>query len=204
MSDSAPLERNTLLLKGWLMMLDTSAKQAPVKAEGGRLALVIVGLAAVGFGIAVLVWPTKAAVTLTGILAVYAVVAGIVYVAMSFLSKNLGVGGRLGHLFLGVLYIIAGAYAFSSLQKSAAFLAVFLTVMVGVMWIMEGFTSLFTLNQSESKALTVAFAVLSLIAGVTLLSSPLWGAVFLWWMVGLSMVILGGMNVLRGLKGKRT
>lgn len=172
-------------------------------AKGARFALFIGGLAAVAFGIAVLAWPTKAAVALTGVIAVYAIVAGIVYVALGFFSKGLGAGGRIGHILLGVLYVVAGVYAFSSLQKSAAFLALFLTIMVGIMWVIEGFTALFTLGQSGSKTLTVVFAILSVFAGFTLLSSPLWGVAFLWWFLGIALVILGALNVLRSITGKK-
>lgn len=181
-------------------MTTATTTSAPVK--GARLALLIGGLAAVAFGIAVLVWPTKAAVALTGVIAVYAIIAGLVYVALGIFSKGLGAGGRIGHILLGILYVIAGIYAFSSLHQSAAFLALFITIMVGVMWIIEGFTSLFTLGQSGSKALTVIFAIISVLAGFTLLSSPLWGAVFLWWFLGIALVVLGALNIIRSLTGK--
>ncbi|QGH69995.1 HdeD family acid-resistance protein [Pseudactinotalea sp. HY158] len=180
----------------------TTSTSAP-PAQGARLALSLGGLAAVGFGIAVLVWPTKAAVALAGVIAAYAIVAGIVYAAIGLLSKGLGVGGRIAHVLLGLLYIAAGAFAFGSLGRSAAFLAVFLTVMVGVMWIVEGFAALFTLGRSDSKVLAIVFALASVIAGFTLLSSPLWGAVFLWWFLGISLVVLGGLNVIRGVAGRR-
>lgn len=162
------------------------------------------GLAAVGFGIAVLAWPTRAAVALTAVIAVYAIVAGLVYAAIGFLSKNLGAGGRIGHAVLGLLYVLAGAYAFISLQESAAFLAVFVTIMVGIMWIIEGVTALFTLGQVSSKALTVVFSIISVVAGVTLLSSPLWGTVILWWLLGISLVVLGGLNVVRAVTRRTT
>lgn len=181
--------------------MTTTAAAKPVR--GARLALLIGGLAGVGFGIAVLAWPTKAAVALTGVIAVYAIIAGIVYAALGFFSKELGAGGRIGHILLGVLYLIAGVYAFSSLQRSAAFLALFLTVLVGVMWIIEGFTALFALGGSGSRIFTIVFAIVSVIAGFMLLSSPLWGAVFLWWFLGVALVVLGVLNVVRAITGKK-
>lgn len=171
--------------------------------KGARLALLVGGLAAVGFGVAVLTWPTKTALALTGVIGAYAIIAGVAYVAIGALSKSLGAGGRIGHLILGLLYIVAGAYAFSSLQQSAVFLALFLTAMVGVMWIVEGFTSLLTLDQSGSKFLTILFAFISVAAGFTLLSSLVWGAVFLWWFLGISLIVLGALNVVRAITGKK-
>ena len=183
----------------------TTATTTPTTtpAKGARLALLIGGLAAVGFGIAILAWPTKAVVALTGVIAVYAIIAGSVYAALGVFSKGLGAGGRIGHTLLGLLYVIAGVYAFSSLQQSAAFLALFLTVMVGVMWVVEGFTALFTLGQAGSKIVTVIFAILSVIAGFTLLSSPIWGAVFLWWYLAIALIVLGALNMLRAVTGRK-
>lgn len=183
--------------------MNTATTPTATPAKGARLALLIGGLAAVGFGIAVLAWPTKAAVALTGVIAVYAIISGIVYAALGIFSKALGAGGRFGHVLLGLLYVIAGVYAFSSLQQSAAFLALFLTIMVGVMWVIEGFTALFTLGQSGSKIATIIFAILSVIAGFTLLSSPLWGAVFLWWFLAIALIVLGALNVIRAITGKK-
>lgn len=183
--------------------MNTSTTPIATPVKGARLALLIGGLAAVGFGIAVLAWPTKAAVALTGVIAVYAIISGIVYAALGIFSKALGAGGRIGHVLLGLLYVIAGVYAFSSLQQSAAFLALFLTIMVGVMWVIEGFTALFTLGQSGSKIATIIFAILSVIAGFSLLSSPLWGAVFLWWFLGIALIVLGALNVIRAITGKK-
>ncbi|MCA0378430.1 MAG: DUF308 domain-containing protein [Actinobacteria bacterium] len=183
--------------------MNTATTPIATPVKGARLALLIGGLAAVGFGIAVLAWPTKAAVALTGVIAVYAIISGIVYAALGIFSKALGAGGRIGHVLLGLLYVIAGVYAFSSLQQSAAFLALFLTIMVGVMWVIEGFTALFTLGQSGSKIATIIFAILSVIAGFSLLSSPLWGAVFLWWFLGIALIVLGALNVIRAITGKK-
>lgn len=181
--------------------MEISTSPAPVK--GARLALLLGGLIAIAFGMAVLLWPTKAAVALTGVIAGYAVLTGLVYVVMGFVSRKLGVGGRLGHIILGVLFVLAGVYAFGSLQKSAAFLAVFITVMVGVMWVMEGFVSLFTLDATESKGLTIAFAIISILAGFYLLSSVAWGAVFLWVYLGISMIVIGVLNVFRAISGRK-
>lgn len=168
-----------------------------------RIALLVVGLVTAAFGVAVLVWPTKVAVALTGVIALYAIISGIIYVAIGLVSKRLTTGGRIGHALLGVLFVVAGISAFGSLKESAAFLAVFLVVMVGVMWIVEGFTALFALGAADSKVLTVVFAIISVIAGFTLLASPLWGVGLLWWFMGISMLVLGVLNVVRALFGNK-
>lgn len=172
-------------------------------AKGVRLALFVGGLITIGFGVAVLLWPTRAAVALTAVVATYAVLTGLVYAAMGVMSKTLGAGGRIGHVMLGILYVVAGVYAFTELERSAAFLALFVTLMIGVMWVIEGFMALFTLGASGSKPLTVVFAVISVIAGLLLLGNPLWGALSLWWFLGFSLVLLGLLNVLRAFTGRQ-
>ncbi|OJX70209.1 MAG: hypothetical protein BGO95_04225 [Micrococcales bacterium 73-13] len=173
--------------------------EVTIPQRGARLALVIGGVVSVLFGAAILVWPTKAAVVVTAIIAIYAIIAGIVYAGMGLFTKGLGFGGRLGHIILGILYVVAGAFAFAELQQSAAFLALFITLMLGVLWIVEGFASLFTIGSAGSKLFTVLFAIVSIVAGFTLVTSPLWGAVFLWWFLGIALVVLGVLNVFRGL-----
>ncbi|HMT49649.1 MAG TPA: DUF308 domain-containing protein [Dietzia sp.] len=179
----------------------TTSTFTPV-ARGVRFALLAGGLIAIAFGIAVLFWPGKTAVAVTGVIAVYAIVAGIVYITMSFVAKSQSAGSRVGHGLLGLLYIVAGLYAFPSLQQSAAFLGIFITVLIGVMWIFEGFTALFTLSEASSKGVTIFFAIISVLAGISLVSTPLWGAGFLWWLAGISLIVLGALNVVRGFSMK--
>lgn len=164
-----------------------------------RITVLAGGVIAIAFGIAVLVWPEKSAAAVTGVLAVYAILAGVVYLAVGLLARANGAGYRIGHILLGLLFVVAGVYAFASLDESAVFLGVFVTVMIGILWLVEGFTALFTLGDSDSPGWTIFFAVVSILAGFSLVSTPVWGAGFLWWLLGVSLVVLGVLNVIRGL-----
>jgi len=182
--------------------MSTDLLAAP-PARGARLAVAIAGIVAIALGICILVWPGRTAVVVTALVAGYAIVTGVVYAVTGIFSKGLGAGGRIGHVLLGLLFIVAGAFAFSQLQTSAAFLALFVTVMLGAMWIIEGFVSLFTLGRGGSGFATVVFAVLSIVAGFVLVLSPLWSAVFLWWFAGIALIVLGVLNVGRAIIGRR-
>lgn len=175
----------------------TTSTFTPV-AKGMRLALLAGGLIAIVFGIAVLVWPGKTAAVITGVLAVWAILAGLIYIAMSIVSSGQSTGSRVGHGLLGLLYVAAGIYAFVAIQSTTIVLAIFITLMIGIMWMIEGFTALFALGESNSKGLTIFFAIISVLAGIALVSTPLWGAGLLWWLVGISLVVLGVLNVARG------
>ena len=178
-------------------MTDTATPTTRNALSGGRLALLVGGLIAVVFGVLILVWPTKAAVAVTALIASYAIISGAVHLGAGVFSRSLGAGARVGLILLGILSVVAGAIAFGELRATAAFLAVFLTVLVGAMWIVEGFVSLLTLGSSGSRILTIVFAIVSVIAGFTLITSPVWGAVFLWWFLAIALIAIGALNVAR-------
>ncbi|QKJ19540.1 DUF308 domain-containing protein [Microbacterium hominis] len=177
------------------MSLDASAERSAV--NGVRTALGIGGVLAVIVGILILVWPGKTAMVVAAIVAIYAIAAGLVYAGLGIFSKTKGGWARVGHIALGVLFIIAGVLAFLNLGATAAWLAVFLGILVGIMWIIEGVVSLSTLGDASSKGWTIFFAIISIIAGIVLLFSPLWGALVLWWILGISLIILGIIQVVR-------
>lgn len=165
--------------------------------NGIRTALGLGGVLSVILGILILVWPGKTAMVVTAIIAIYAIIAGLVYAGLGIFSKQSGVWSRIGHIVLGVLFVIGGIIAFMNLGATTAFLLVFLGILLGVMWIVEGAVALSTLGDAPSKGWTIFFAIMSIIAGVVLLFSPLWGAIVLWWLLGISAIVLGIIQIFR-------
>src|SRR5690606_29205274 len=105
----------------------------------------------------------------------------------------------IGHIVLGLLYIVAGVIAFVNLPAATATLALITAIFLGVSWIVDGVVSLTLLNQDASKAWTIIYAILSIAAGVILIFSPLVAAVALWWILGFTLVILGLIQVVRAI-----
>ena len=177
--------------------MSTSTPLEKSAVNGIRTALGLGGLLLVVLGILILVWPGKTAVVVTAIFAIYAIAAGLIYIGLGIFSKIKGGWSRIGHIVLGVLFIAAGIIAFTNLGLTTAWFATFVGILVGIMWIMEGVVSLSTLGDSSSKTWTIVFAVISILAGITLVISPLWGAVILWWIFGISAVVLGVAQIVR-------
>lgn len=164
-----------------------------------RITLAISGAIALIAGIVLLVWPLKTAVLVTGIIAAYLIVAGIVYVGLGIFSgKNRG-WARIGHIVLGLLYIVAGVIAFVNLQAATISLALITAIFLGISWIIDGVVSLTLLNKDGSKAWTIIYAILSIVAGVIVLFSPLLAAVALWWVLGITLVVLGIIQIVRAI-----
>lgn len=176
-------------------MSTASADKSAINAI--RTALGLGGILAVIVGILILAWPGKTAVVVTAIIAIYAIATGLVYAGLGIFSSAKGGWSRIGHIVLGLLFIAGGVVAFFNLGLTAVALAAFIGVLVGILWIIEGVVSLSTLGQARSRGWTLFFALLSIIAGIVLLFSPLLGAVVLWWLLGISLVVLGILQVIR-------
>ncbi len=177
------------------MSTDSAAIKGAV--NGIRTALGLGGVIALIVGILILAWPTKTAMVVAAIVAIYAIAAGLVYAGLGIFSKTMGGWARIGHIVLGVLFVVAGVLAFMELTATTAFLALFLGILVGIMWIVEGVVALTALGSSSSRGWSIFFAILSIVAGIMLLTSPLWGAAILWWLLGISLVVLGILQVVR-------
>ena len=176
--------------------MTTESIDRPV-LNGIRTALGISGVLALLLGILILVWPGRTAMVVVAIVAVYAIAAGLVYAGLGIFSAQKGGWARVGHIVLGVLFVIAGIVAFINLPAATAWFGVFIGVLVGILWIIEGIVSLTTLELAASKGWTIFFAILSIVAGIVLLFAPLWGAVTLWWLLGISAIVLGVVQIIR-------
>jgi uncharacterized membrane protein HdeD (DUF308 family) len=177
--------------------MSTASEAEKSAVTGIRTALGIGGVLAVIVGVLILVWPGKTAAVVTAIIAIYAIAAGLVYAGLGIFSKTKGGWARVDHIVLGILFIIAGVVALFNLAASTAWLALFIGILVGIMWIVEGIVALSTLGDASSKGWSIFFAILSIIAGVIVLFSPVWGVAVLWWLLGISLIVLGIINVVR-------
>lgn len=175
----------------------TEPSIAKAATNGIRTALGVGGVLSVILGILILVWPGKTAMVVTALIAIYAIAAGLVYAGLGIFTANRGGWSRLGHILLGVVFVIAGIVAFANLGATTVWLAAFVGILVGIMWIVEGVVALSTLDLAPSRGWTIFFSIISIIAGVTLLFSPIWGAVTLWWLLGIGAVVFGIINIIR-------
>ena len=176
--------------------MSTASEAEKSAVNGIRTALGIGGVLAIIVGILILAWPGKTAAVVTIIIAIYAIAAGLVYAGLGIFSKTKGGWARVGHILLGILFIIAGVVALFNIAQTTAWLMVFLGILIGIMWIIEGIVALSTLGDAASKGWSIFFAILSIVAGVILLFSPFYIA-FLWWLLGITLIVLGIVNIVR-------
>ncbi|HZK05602.1 MAG TPA: DUF308 domain-containing protein [Actinomycetaceae bacterium] len=159
-----------------------------------RISLGLVGLVSAIIGILILVWPGRTAMVAVALISVYTIIAGLLYAAVGIFSMTKGGWARAGHTALGILFVAAGVFMLVNLGAATAGLAAVLGVLVGILWIGEGVVSLSNLGQASSRLWTIIFAALNIIAGVVLLFSPLYISV-LWWLLGLSLLVMGVIQI---------
>ncbi len=164
-----------------------------------RTALAVSGILAVLGGIVILVWPGKSAAIVTAIFASYLVVAGIVYVAIGFFARLAGGWTRVGHVLLGLLYLVGGIIAFTNLSVTTLALVTVTVIFIGISWIVDGIVALTLLRDASSRAWTILYAIVSIVGGVVVLASPALAGLTLWWILGTTLVVLGVVQIIRAI-----
>lgn len=165
--------------------------------NGVRIALGVSGAVALIIGIIVVFWPRTAAAGLTVLLAITLMVSGLAYLGVGIFAKGIGGGARALNIIFGALLVIGAIVAFANISATAAFLGVFLGILVGLAWIVEGAVTLAQLGDQPSRGWAVFFGILSIVAGIVLLFSPLWGFVVLFLLAGISLIVLGIIQIVR-------
>ena len=177
----------------------SSATASNPASGAGRTALGVSGFLSLVIGALILIWPGRTAEVAVAIVSVYVIIAGLVNIAIGLFWRS--GWARLGYIALGVLFIVAGIFSFANLSATTAWFGVFIGTLVGILWIIEGVVSLTTVGHgSKARAWTIFFAIVSIVAGVVLLFSPLLGAVTLFLLIGVSLVVLGIFQIVRAIQ----
>ncbi|MFK4729343.1 DUF308 domain-containing protein [Agromyces mediolanus] len=162
-----------------------------------RATLGISGAVALIFGLLITFWPKNSAVVITILFGIYFIIAGLAYLGLGIFSKGISGGARALDIILGVLFVIGGVIVLANPSESAVILGLFLGLFVGILWIVEGIVALVQSGDSGSKGWAIFFGILSVVAGIVLLFSPLWGAVVLFIFAGVALIVLGIVQIVR-------
>lgn len=169
-----------------------------------RAALGASGLVSLVIGVAVLLAPVKTAAVVAGFVAAYGVLAGLANLAVAVFSRKVGPWPRVGYGLLGAVFLLAGVLAFSNLQATALTLGMLISILFGLAWILEGVVGLVLLGDAASKGWTILTSAVGILAGVMLVTSPLWGASLLWLLLGVSLVVIGVGQLVRAFRFGRS
>lgn len=162
-----------------------------------RTLYAIIGTAAVVLGVALLVWPGGTLSIFAVILGIYFVISGVTHFISAIVELGLPAGWRVLDCLVGILLTIGGIIMLRNATLSAQTLALFVTLTVGIGWMLEGSITLLESWQVTKSGWAIAYAILSIIAGIIILLYPLSSTIWLIIFSSVTMIILGVTAIVR-------
>ena len=156
-----------------------------------RRNIIIMSVIAVAAGICLLAWPGHTLAVAAVIIGLYFILDAIVRLVALFRIKGISDGWRVLQILLSILLLIAGISVLRAPFISGAWLAVYMTIFVGISWLIEGMMSFATAATQLAPGWSIFYGLLSIIAGVVVLASPIWSAEFFIIFAGVSLIVLG-------------
>ena len=152
------------------------------------------GLIFAGLGAAVLAWPDKSVTVAAVLMAISLLVSGLFGLVASFTQPDRTSISRVLMAISGALSIALGLAAFQGVTQAIAILV----LIVGIGWVMRGIIDLVAGLQAKGvpgRGLTITSGVLGLFAGAAILVWPGITLTVLCWIVGLTLLVLGLVQV---------
>ena len=173
----------------------------PKKAKNAIRGLYgIIGVAAIVLGVALLIWPGKTLGVAAVALGIYFVVSGVIRIVSAIVTLGLPAGWRILDILIGIMLSVGGVLMLKNAALSGQALAVFITMVVGLGWMMEGVMALAESWRLPSSGWAVLYAIISIIAGLVVLVSPVSSMLFLVIFCGCALIVMGVSSMVRAFK----
>lgn len=170
----------------------------PKKAKNAiRGTYAILGIAAIILGLALLIWPGATLKVAAIALGAYFVVSGVVRIVTAIVELGLPGGWRVLDILIGLMLAVGGVVTLKNAALSGATLAMLITMVVGLGWMLEGVMALVESWRMPSSAWAVIYALLSIIAGFIVLFSPISSTTWLILFGGCALVAIGIVAIVR-------
>ncbi len=164
--------------------------RAQTLAKQAKWSLILRGILAIVFGIAVWVWPHISLLVLIAMFGIFALISGIFTLGAAFQAHRAHRGWWLLALS-GVLCIIAGIVALVWPRETALILLFVIAIWAIVTGISEIAAAFTPGRTAVDEWLLVIGGILSIILGILLLIFPRVGLLALVWLIGLYAILYG-------------
>ncbi len=162
---------------------------------GGLLdwrAAFLVGLATAILGIIVAAVPETSLAVIAVLLGVLVIISGIYNVVEAFRGEE---NGRVWRGIAGVVFIVAGLVLIRHLHLSLALIG----LVIGLTWVVQGLAALIAGISGSARRMgtgwSIFFGVISLIAGIVVISAPVASITTLAVLMGIWFVVMGVMEM---------
>ncbi|HEX6449673.1 MAG TPA: HdeD family acid-resistance protein [Trebonia sp.] len=154
------------------------------------------GLITLALGVVVVARPTLSLVVIAVLLGVTMIVSGIYHIVRALDGRETD---RVWRGIAGVLFIVAGLVLIRHLHLTVALIGLF----IGFTWVIQGVTSLMEgLSRGHAgneRGWTIFFGIISLIAGIVVISSPIVSVAALTIFMGIWFIVMGIMEMIGSL-----
>jgi uncharacterized membrane protein HdeD (DUF308 family) len=157
------------------------------------------GIVTLLLGIVIVADPSQSVVFVAVMIGIWFIVAGLFRLVASFTSE--AEGHRIWWISLGLLSLLLGVYLCRHLNITIAILPVF----VGLLWIIQGVVEFFGAianREMPARGWSMFMGIVSLIAGIIVVSWPIQSITTLAWVLGIFLVIYGVMGIISAFQVK--
>lgn len=157
----------------------------------GRGASLFAGIVTVLLGLVVAVLPTQSLTVITVLLGVLMIISGIYQLVRVFDSRE---RQRVWHGLAALLFIVIGVVLIRHLHLSFAIIG----LIIGLTWIVQGVSALMSgiaIRGANGAGWLMFFGVISLLAGIVVVSSPVSSVTALAVLAGVWFIVMGLMEI---------
>jgi uncharacterized membrane protein HdeD (DUF308 family) len=151
------------------------------------------GLLSVILGVLVTLKPGNAVWVAAIFLGAYLLVSGIAQVIFAF-SLHVSAGGRVMLFISGAASLILAVLAFKDLGDESPMAILLLAIWIAVAFIFRGVSTAVTAISDPGmpgRGWAIFFGVISILAGIVVMASPIDSLVLLAWVVGIWLIVMG-------------
>jgi uncharacterized membrane protein HdeD (DUF308 family) len=151
------------------------------------------GILSVILGVLVTLKPGDAVWVAAILLGVYLLVSGIAQVIFAF-SLHVSAGGRVMLFISGAASLILAVLAFKDLGGESPMAILLLAIWIAVSFIFRGVSTAVTAISDPGvpgRGWAIFFGVISILAGIVVMASPIDSLVLLAWVVGIWLIVMG-------------
>lgn len=164
-----------------------------------RTLLIVGGILVTIVGLALLLRPGISLIVLTVLLGIYFTIVGVIRIVSAIGVSQLPTTWRVLEAVTGLIMLAAATLIFVNTGSSAGILLLIVTVMIGVSWIFEGILTLTEAAGAFHSGWSIASGIISIIAGLVVIFSPIASAGILITFASVIMIILGILTLVRGI-----
>jgi uncharacterized membrane protein HdeD (DUF308 family) len=151
------------------------------------------GLLSVILGVLVTLKPGNAVWVAAIFLGAYLLVSGIAQVILAF-SLHVSAGGRVMLFISGAASLVLAVLAFKDLGDESPMAIMLLAIWIAVSFIFRGVSTAVTAISDPGlpgRGWEIFFGVISILAGIVVMASPIDSLVLLAWVVGIWLIVMG-------------